>query len=82
MKVHSETKKIKRMVDGQEREEEKKWSYFELSGYNYMSFIEYEKLALQAGAGLRHLGMEAGDRLHIFAATSPYWLCMAHGTIF
>lgn len=80
IKVHKETEKIKRMVGGQEREEEKKWSYFELSGYNYMSFTEYEKLALQAGAGLRDLGIKAEDRLHIFAATSPYWLGMVHGT--
>jgi long-chain acyl-CoA synthetase len=69
IKTHQETKKIKKTVDGQETEVEKKWTYFELSGYNYLSFVEYEQLVLQLGAGLRKLGMVKGDRLHLFAAT-------------
>ncbi|KAK5001597.1 hypothetical protein LTR28_012467, partial [Elasticomyces elasticus] len=67
------------MVDGKEELQEKKWSYFELSGYKYLSFIEYEKLCLNVGCGLRALGMVKQDRVHIFAATSPYWLAIAHG---
>lgn len=69
IKVHQETKKVKKMVDGQTREVDKNWSYFELSGYSYMSFVEYEKLVLQIGAGLRKLGMVESDRLHLFGAT-------------
>ena len=69
VKTHSEVKKIKKMVDGKEQEVDKKWTYFELSGYNYMSFVEYEKLVLRVGSGLRSLGMNKGDRLHIYAAT-------------
>jgi long-chain acyl-CoA synthetase len=67
--THVEVKKVKKMVDGVEQEIDKKWTYFELSEYSYLSFIEYERLALQIGAGLRKLGMNAGDRVHIFAAT-------------
>lgn len=76
--IHHETKNIKRK-DG--TEEQKKWSYFELSEYKYMSFAEYEKLTLKVGSGLRSLGMEPKDKVHIFASTSPFWLAMAHGAV-
>ncbi|KUI68311.1 Long-chain-fatty-acid--CoA ligase 1 [Cytospora mali] len=79
IRTHQETKKVKKIVDGEEREVDKKWTYFELSGYDYLTFSEYETLMLQIGAGLRKLGLESGDRVHIFAATSSYWLAMSHG---
>lgn len=69
VKVHHEKKMVKKIVDGEMQEVEKQWSYFELSGYSYLSFVEYEKLALDLGCGLRKIGMEKGDRLHLFAAT-------------
>lgn len=34
---------------------------------------------LSVGSGLRKLGLNKGDRTHIFAATSSYWLAMSHG---
>jgi long-chain acyl-CoA synthetase len=79
--VHEETKKVKKMVDGKEQEVDKKWQYFELSPYKYKSFVEFEKMALSAGAGLRSLGFEPQDRMHLFAATSMQWLASAHGAI-
>lgn len=75
IRMHSETKKIKKgdeMVD-------KTWQYFELGPYSYLSFVEFEKLCLQVGRGLRKLGMEPGDKLHLFAQTHPHWLASAHG---
>lgn len=79
VKTHKETKRIKRVIDGVETEQDKVWTYFELSGYTYKSFVEYEKMILNIGAGLRKLGMVKDDRLHIFAATSAHWLGMSHG---
>lgn len=79
IQTHEETKKVKKMVDGKEQEVDKKWTYFELSEYQYMSFVEYEKLVLNIGSGFRKLGMQASDRVHLFAATHPYWLAVAHG---
>ncbi|KAL8854563.1 MAG: hypothetical protein Q9221_000598 [Calogaya cf. arnoldii] len=79
LKTHNEVKQVKTTVDGKEQMLDKKWTYFEMSAYQYMTFREYEQMALQCGAGLRSLGMKANDRLHIFAATTPYWLAMAHG---
>lgn len=69
VKTHQESKKIKKTVDGKTQEVEKKWTYFELSEYTYMSFVEFERMVLQLGSGLRHLGMEKSDRVHLFAAT-------------
>ena len=69
IKTHVDTKKVKKMVDGKEQEVDKKWTYFELSEYHYLSYIEYEHLVLQIGAGLRALGMAKDDRVHIFAGT-------------
>jgi long-chain acyl-CoA synthetase len=69
VKTHNEVKKVKKMVDGKETEVEKKWTFFELSEYSYKSFVEFEQLALQLGAGLRKLGMVEHDRVHLFAGT-------------
>ena len=77
--IHEETKKIKKMVDGKQQEVDKKWQYFELSPYKFMSFVEFEKLADKVGAGLKHLGLQPEDRVHLFAATSSQWFTMAHG---
>lgn len=79
VQMHEETKKVKKMVDGKEQEQDKKWTYYELSPYDYMSFTEYEQLALKVGCAFRALGMNSPDRVHLFAATHPYWLAIAHG---
>ncbi|KAH8889686.1 acetyl-CoA synthetase-like protein [Thozetella sp. PMI_491] len=80
LRTHQETKKIKKVVDGVEQEVEKAWTYFELSPYEYISYVEYEKLILQIGCGLRKLGLVKNDRVHIFAATSMHWLAMSHAS--
>lgn len=69
IKMHTENKKIKKTVDGKTEEVDKKWSFYEMSDYKYMSFVEYETLALQIGCGLRRLGLAKGDRLHLYAGT-------------
>ncbi|RFU23650.1 hypothetical protein B7463_g12688, partial [Scytalidium lignicola] len=80
IRTHQETKKVKKIIDGQEQEVDKNWTYFELGPYEYLTFNDYEKLVLQVGCGLRKLGLETGDRVHIFAATSMHWLAIAHGS--
>ncbi|KAF2152010.1 acetyl-CoA synthetase-like protein [Myriangium duriaei CBS 260.36] len=79
IKIHRETKKIKKKVDGNVVEQDKEWQYFELGSYEYISFTEYEKLARKVGSGYRALGLTAGDRIQIFAATSAKWLAISHG---
>ncbi|KAE8329120.1 hypothetical protein BDV39DRAFT_172578 [Aspergillus sergii] len=79
IKTHEENKKVKKVIDGVEKEVDKKWTYFEMSGYSYKSFVEYEQVALQLGAGLKKLGLETGDKIHLYGATSENWLAMSHG---
>lgn len=69
IKVHEEKTVQKKMVDGQEVEIPKMWSYFEKSPYTYISFTEYAQLMHDVGSGLRALGLNKGDRVQIFAAT-------------
>lgn len=69
IKTHVENKKVKKVIDGAEQEVDKKWTYFEMSGYQYKSFVEYEQLALQLGAGLRKLGLEKDGKIHLYGAT-------------
>jgi long-chain acyl-CoA synthetase len=73
IKTHNEMKKVAKIVDGREQQEDKKWTYFELSGYTYLSFIEYEQQVLQIGAGLRKLGLVKDDKLFLFAATRYFY---------
>jgi len=69
LKTHTEIRKVKKMVDGEEQEVDKKWTYYELSGYSYMSFVEYQKLALDCGSALRNLGLSKKDKVHLYGAT-------------
>jgi len=69
IKTHTENKKVKKMVDGKEQEVDKKWTYFELSGFEYISYVEYEQMALALGSGLRHLGLQKDDKMHLYGAT-------------
>lgn len=69
VRTHTETKMIKKMIDGELQEVEKKWTYFELGSYEYISYVEYEKLALELGSGMAHVGLDKSSRLHVFATT-------------
>lgn len=70
IKHHKETKKVEKNVDGEIQKVDKTWQYFELSGYTYITYKEYEQLILQLGSGLRQLGFNSQDsKLHFFATT-------------
>lgn len=47
----------------------KTWRAYEMEGYRWTSYVEYFDLAMRIGQGLRKMGLQPGDRLHIFAAT-------------
>lgn len=78
LQIHEETKKVPKMVDGKKELVDKKWQFFELSDYSFMTYGEYETHLLNLGSGLRKLGVERGDKVHMFASTSPNWLAMSH----
>ena len=69
IKMHAETKMIKKIVDGVEQETPKQWSYYEMSGYTWKNYIQYKEVVDMTGAGLVALGLRKDDRVHIYAAT-------------
>ena len=69
VQMHKETKKIKKVVDGEVQEVDKEWQYFELSKYSFLTYKQLQTRVLQLGAGLRKLGLNPGDKLHLFATT-------------
>lgn len=69
IRLHEEQKMVKKMIDGVEQEIPKKWLYYEMSGYTYLSFKEYLARVNIVGSGLKALGLHKEDRVQIFAAT-------------
>lgn len=69
IKTHVETKKLKKIVNGEEQEYDKQWVYYEMGKYDFITFKEYKKRVDTVGCGLRALGLNKGDFVHIFAAT-------------
>lgn len=62
VKMHTETKKDSNGA-------EKTMSYPELTSFKYMVYSEFHELVLNLASGLRKLGLQTGDMLHIFAST-------------
>lgn len=80
LNTHVETKKTTTTdANGEEHTVEKKWSFYELSDYEYISFVDFKKSALRAGAAMRKLGLEPQDRVEVYGATSLFWFTVAHG---
>jgi long-chain acyl-CoA synthetase len=74
IKQHEEEKMLKKVVDGVEREVPKSWTYYEMSGYKYLSFKEYLARVNSIGSGLKKLGLQKGEKVHIYAATRYGWI--------
>lgn len=74
--IHVETKKVTKVVDGEQVTVDKKWFYYEKSDYKYITFGELQTTANFYGKGLAKMGLTdpANDKLHLFAATSPFWM--------
>jgi len=70
VKEHSEEKMITKIVDGEERQIPKKWTFWELSPYVYRSFKQVGEESAALGSGLRNLGLNPGDRIELYAGTS------------
>jgi len=56
----------------------KKWKFFKMSPYKWETYMQAKQRVLDIGAGFRHLGLNPGDKLIIFAATSADWMVCAH----
>ncbi|KAH0343545.1 putative AMP-binding enzyme, partial [Aureobasidium melanogenum] len=76
--MHTETKQTR---DREGKLIEKQWTYYELSDYSYLSYVEFEQRTLLTGMAMRSLGLSRNDRIEIYAATSAFWFTVAHGAI-
>ena len=70
IKEHTEEKMLTKIVDGEERQIPKKWTFWELSPYIYRSFKQVSEESAALGSGLRNLGLNPGDRIELYAGTS------------
>ncbi|KAF8548649.1 acetyl-CoA synthetase-like protein [Imleria badia] len=76
--IHEEEKEVKKTVGGKEVTETKKWKYFELSDFEYISFFPRRS---GAGVGARtgvHHGILKTDVFNIYAQPSVNWQLMSH----
>lgn len=72
--IHEEEKEVKKLVDGKEKIEKKKWKYFQLSPYNYLNYNEVKEAVDEIAAGLVDLDIKKGDVVNVYAQTrcAPY----------
>ncbi|KAI9208720.1 uncharacterized protein BJ171DRAFT_212559 [Polychytrium aggregatum] len=79
VKIVEEEKEVTKVVGGVEKKEIKKWKYFELSGYEFLTYQEAYAKMLHIGSGLRQLGLKKGDIVTLFASTSREWMLFCNG---
>ncbi|CCK71382.1 long-chain fatty acid-CoA ligase FAA1 KNAG_0G03250 [Huiozyma naganishii CBS 8797] len=79
--IHEEKKMVTKRVDGQEKQVEKTWMYYEMSPYRYITYNNLLERILELGRGLVKIGLQPGseDKLHIYASTSYKWMEMFLG---
>ncbi|KAJ2161779.1 long-chain fatty acid-CoA ligase [Coemansia sp. RSA 552] len=75
----SEDKKVRHKVDGKMETVTKKWSYFKLGEYKWMTYTDVVDATTELGAGFRGLGIEPKSRVMIYAPTSREWQLCAFG---
>ncbi|KAM0789806.1 hypothetical protein ACM66B_006657 [Microbotryomycetes sp. NB124-2] len=79
VKMHTETKDVKKKVDGKQVTEQKTWQYFELTDYKYMTYKELYDVSKQAGSALIETGHSKETIFNIYSQTSKNWQIMAQG---
>lgn len=78
IRIVKETKEVIKIVGGEERKEEKVWSYFELGDYQWWTYAELGALVKQAGSSLVETGHSKDTIFSIYSATTPRWQLMAN----
>ncbi|KIJ18044.1 hypothetical protein PAXINDRAFT_167347 [Paxillus involutus ATCC 200175] len=78
VKIHEEEKEVKKMVGGEEVTEKKTWKYFELSDFEYISFLDVQERVSELARGLLHHEIKKEDVFNLYAQTSVNWQLMSH----
>lgn len=70
--VHEEKEVTKTNARGEKVKEKKKWTYYVLGGYEWMSYEQFLDKVRRVGSGLRELGVggEEETMFNIYASTA------------
>ncbi|KAJ1930547.1 long-chain fatty acid-CoA ligase, partial [Linderina pennispora] len=72
----TEDKVVKHKVNGEMTSVTKKWSYFKLSDYKWMTYRQIADYTKTLGSGFLQLGLKSASRVVVYAPTSREWqLC-------
>jgi long-chain acyl-CoA synthetase len=69
LKTHVEEKEAQKTIGGKTSTATHKWTYFELSGYKWISYIQMKEYAVDLAKGLVELGMVPSQIFNIYAGT-------------
>ena len=67
--VHEEEKSVTKRIDGKDIVEKKKWKYFELGPYHYLSFQQAKVAVCEIANAFVELGLKKGEVFNIYAQT-------------
>ncbi|KAJ3029376.1 UNVERIFIED_CONTAM: long-chain fatty acid-CoA ligase [Siphonaria sp. JEL0065] len=84
--VEQEKEVTKKLPGGGEVKETKLWKFFEMTGFEWLTWVEAEMLITAYGNGYRTLGVKPGDNLSIFSETCRDWMfnalaCAQHSIV-
>lgn len=83
--MHTEVKKITKKNDaGEDVTEDKKWEYYELGKFEWVSYSALLERVRDVGIGLKDLGVgsEGEEYFNIYGQTSLHWQLLAHACAF
>lgn len=74
--IHVETKKVTKIIDGEQKKIDKDWIYYEMGPYNFITYPKLLQLVKNYSKGLLELGLlpDQQSKLMIFASTSHKWM--------
>ncbi|PVU94294.1 hypothetical protein BB561_002647 [Smittium simulii] len=74
LNTFNETKLVDKVAGTDKKQVEKKWTYYELSGYTWLTYNECYEYSLLIAAGLSQLHLSNPDRFVIYTDTCQEWM--------
>jgi len=69
IETHVEEKEVQKTIAGKPITEMRKWTYYELSGYKWINYIQMKEYVIDLAKGLVELGMKPSQIFNIYSAT-------------
>ena len=67
--IVEEEKEVKKVVGGKEVTEKKKWKYFHLSDFKFISYLDVQEAVSEISRALIDLGITTEDIINVYAST-------------